>query len=1356
MYKRCLFCFWTILLLSSFSLIKGQDFDMPVFLNISTNDGLSQNSIIRIYQDSKGYIWLCTRDGLNKYNGIEFMIYRSVPGDSLSLSNSDITSIVEDSTGDLWIGTYNGLNRMNPYTGKCEHFYSSLDDTTISDNCIKHLYKDSHDNIWIGTTKGLEMYNPGTNDFSRIYTHGAVTWIVEDSFGNLCFANDKDGFFTYNIVSGLITNYPLNSNDKIYTLFEDSNKRLWAGMWSSGLKLFNRKTGHFDSVDLRYVHDDSFNHEQIGYIIELGTGNLLLASRGGLIVFDPEKQQCITHWNQKQQNLINNTVISLFKDKDQNIWVGHWTDGVDLYSPYHNQFKVHEDFGGLLRGKIGSVHSFLELDGNLWIGTDVGLIAYNRKENKYSLYPVEQEEVRYLYAENEHTIWVSTYKKGIYLFDTRLRRYTGKMPVKSNVHIHSISRDEEGNYWMGSFTNGRLLRYKPASGKVEDRFVQKGDSNLFSLINVQQVLADGDYIWAATRSDGLYRYNYITGMLDQYKFSAKDVSSISNNNVSTSFKDTQGRFWFGTFGGGLCRYLPESDSFERYNKENGLENEVVCGIAEDENGQIWVSTLKGISVLNLQSKKFRNYNNRNGYLLGEANRQAFIKTTDSAFFVGGSNRFLSFTTSSVLSNPLEPEVHIEEISILPLKERKFPNIISVTSNSVIELPYNKASFQIKFAALNYVYSNQNEYVYQLKGFDEDFCYPGHQNSATYTNIPPGKYTFIVKGANNDGVWNETPDEISIIIHPPLWKTWWAYVLYLLIFLSLLYIFVRHIKIEERLKNTIRIKQIEQQSIEENHQLRMRLFTNFSHELRTPLTLIISPVEDMLRRSDLSEEYVTTFNLIKRNCDRLLWLVNQLLDFRKIESGKMTLKVYNDDLKSFIQEIVVAFQELSRRKEIGLTFKYNADADRIWYDPVLLEKVFFNLLSNALKFTQKGDSILVNVEQLTALTVAERYQIEGDDDFVLITVYDNGVAIAPEDLKNIFDPFYQSNNHETPVYGSGIGLNLCKSIVELHKGVIWAGSDGIKGSTFYVLLRCGNAHFSPADMGTECLGTEHIWMKELKVDEAEFQESETSVSVNDKQKPTILVIEDNTDLRHYISSLLKQNYNVIEESNGTDGLQKAVEDIPDLILSDIMMPGINGLELCRHIKQTMATSHIPVILITAKAAICQVKEGFEIGANDYILKPFDAELLLTRVRNILAYTDTLRQRFSKQFILSTGELDTKGDNDQFIENLMAYVRENISNPDLSVEELSKKMNISRVQLYRKVKAMTDMSPMKLLNDLRLKIAAEYLRNGSTNVSEVCYKVGFNDLSHFGKCFKSMYGVAPKAYIQQYGKNVKIDD
>lgn len=294
------------------------------------------------------------------------------------------------------------------------------------------------------------------------------------------------------------------------------------------------------------------------------------------------------------------------------------------------------------------------------------------------------------------------------------------------------------------------------------------------------------------------------------------------------------------------------------------------------------------------------------------------------------------------------------------------------------------------------------------------------------------------------------------------------------------------------------------------------------------------------------------------------------------------------------------------------------------------------------------------------------------------------------------------------------------------------------------------------MDTERLDTEHSWVKELKIDEAEYQESETLTSVNNKQKPTILVIEDNTDLRHYISSLLIQSYNVIEESNGTDGLQRAVEDIPDLILSDIMMPGINGLELCRHIKQTVATSHIPVILITAKAAICQVKEGFEIGANDYIVKPFDAELLLTRVRNILAYTDTLRQRFSKQFILSTGELDTKGDNDQFIENLMAYVRENISNPDLSVEELSKKMNISRVQLYRKVKAMTDMSPMKLLNDLRLKIAAEYLRNGSTNVSEVCYKVGFNDLSHFGKCFKSMYGIAPKAYIRQYGKAAEIDE
>lgn len=1343
----------TFLFFSLFPL-SGQNYDAPTFQNISTKDGLSQNSIIRIYQDSKGYMWLCTRDGLNKYNGMEFDIYRSIPGDSLSLSNSDITSIVEDAGGDIWIGTYNGLNRMNPYTKKCVHFYISPSDRTISDNCIKHLYKDSHQNIWVGTTKGLDIYHPQTNDFSHVYTHGAVTWITEDGFGNLCFVNDKEGFFTYNIVSGLITNYPLPPNDVIYTLFEDSKKRLWAGMWSSGLKLFNRETGNFESVDLQYIHSNSFNHEQIGYIVENENGNLLLASRGGLIVFDPEKRQCIKHLSQKQQNLINNTVISLFKDKDQNIWVGHWMEGLDLYSPYHNQFAIYNDFSDLLKDKIGSIHSFLEQDGYLWMGTDIGLIAYDRKSKRYSLYPMEQEEIRYLYAKDQHTLWVSTYKKGIYAFDTRMKKYIGRIPVKSNVHIHSISCDGNGHYWLGSFTNGKLLRYNPTSGRVDDKFVVKGTLQAFAPLNVQQVLVDGTSVWVATRSDGLYHYNYMTNELKQYHFSAHDPASISNNHVSSIFRDMQGRFWFGTFGGGLCRYLPESNSFERYNQRNGLDNEVVCGIEEDENHQIWISTLKGVSVLNLQTGKFRNYNNKNGYLLGEANRQAFIKTTDNTFFVGGSNQFLSFTTSSLLSNPIKPNVHIEEIITLPLKNRASDNVIPIVSKSVIELPYNKASFQIKFAALNYVYSNQNEYVYQLKGFDEGFNYPSHQNSATYTNIPPGKYTFMVKGANNDGVWSDIPDEVTIIIHPPLWKTWWAYMIYLSLFLGLLYVFVRHVKIEERLKNTIKIKQIEQQSIEENHQLRMRLFTNFSHELRTPLTLIISPIEEMMRRSDLSGESIAAFRLIKKNCDRLLWLVNQLLDFRKIESGKMKLKACNDDLKEFTQEIIVAFQELSRRKEIELTFKYNAETTEFWYDPILLEKLFFNLLSNALKFTQKGDSILVNIDQLTALQVMERYHIRGDHDFILITVYDNGVAIEPEDLKNIFDPFYQSGNHEAPFYGSGIGLNLCKSIVELHKGSIWAGSDGIKGSTFYILLPCGNSHLNKEERSPDGKRVDGLLAEEMIQTDFEPRDADLETHLINKQTPTILVVEDHTDLRHYITSLLSRTYNVIEESNGTSGFQRALDEIPDLILSDIMMPGLNGLELCRKVKQTMSTSHIPVILITAKAGIYQIKEGFEIGANDYIVKPFDAEFLLTRVRNILAYADTLRQRFSKQFILSTGELDTKGENDLFIEYLMAYVRENISNPDLNVEELSRKMNISRVQLYRKVKALTDMSPMRLLSDLRLKIAAEYFRNGNLNVSEVCYKVGFNDLSHFGKCFKSMYGIAPKAYVLQFGKSSKM--
>lgn len=1331
------------------------------FLNLSVKDGLSQNTIIRIFQDSKDYMWFCTRDGLNKYNGTGFEIYRNIPEDSTSISSSDITTIAETKDGYLWVGTHYGLNRMDPVTRKFTRYYPKKSSKCISDFIIKHLYVDSKDQLWIATTSGLDIYDRAQNCFRHITQGKPIVWLTEDSYGNLCFT-DGDQLSFYNYSTQKITSYPYNEKDNIYHIYEDSKKNLWIGTTYSGLKRFDRSNHQFISVNLGINNGTNFNNEQIGYIVEDESRNLLLASRSGILVYNNALNQCIAHIVQTGEigSLSDNTVIALYKDHNENIWVGTWVGGVDYYSHFSNNFQFHVARKDITR-PVYNYNSFIEWKNRIWIGTNDGLIEYSPNNEQYifhsstSTHSVRKEEVKYVQLLNSKDLYISIFGGDLYVIHPKgslvktLQQYNG-------AYLRDMEKDSIGNIWLASHTNDLLTLFNTQTNSLRNHFPIKGKKHPKQFVNVQDVLIDSDsIIWIGTRNNGLYKYNYRTYDIEQYQANLQK-GSLTNNNISVIFKDSHNELWIGTYGGGVCHLNRSTNQFEVFDERNGLNNKAVCGILEDNANNIWLTTQGGISCLNREDSIFINYTHTNGLPLQEINMHACLKSLEGTFYVGGSNGFITFRPQYLKKNPYIPKMAITDFKIWNNDTKETDNpLYLIETNNKITLKYNQSQFSISYAALNYIFPHTNQYAYQLEGFDKEWNYVKNATTANYTNIPPGKYIFHVKGSNNDGIWNETGISFIIIITPPFWATWWAYMIYIILSLFLLWFILNYFITKERLENSIRIKQIEQQNLKENHQLRIRLFTNFSHELRTPLTLIIGPLNNLLSDNNIPSQIVSSLNLIQKNANRLLLLVNQLMDFRKLESGNMKLKVSQGNFKMFINEIFIAFQELAKQRNIRLSLNYAVDKPDLWYNNDLLEKVLFNLLSNAFRHTRNDGEISIDVRkwELPAATkkYGERFNCLATDtkEILEIKVRDTGHGIAAEELNKIFDPFYQANNYEVnTVYGTGIGLNLTKGIVELHKGTIWAESKEGEGSIFRIFLPLGDKHLQEGEKVVYFNEVGNLNSDLIKPNFLSNVENESLTE--DRKQPskryTILIIEDNQDVRFYIKSQLKNKFSIKEAENGLEGKEQAIHIIPDLIICDIMMPGMNGIDVCKILKEDLRTSHIPIVLLTARVTIPQIKEGLQHGADDYITKPFNAELLQTRIENLILNRKKLREAFSKRILVEDNTTPTEKTSidERFLMKVHKYIMENIDDPELSIENLAEEIGMSRTQLYRKIKAITGISPQKLLLDIRLKTAASCLKDEGLNVSETCARVGFSDPSYFSKRFKAFYNISPSEY------------
>lgn len=870
--------------------------------------------------------------------------------------------------------------------------------------------------------------------------------------------------------------------------------------------------------------------------------------------------------------------------------------------------------------------------------------------------------------------------------------------------------------------------------------------------NVRCILEEEDGVFLlGSTAEGLLRFDTHKKQLTKYSNEASvEKYRIPNNYISAIVRTKSGEIWVSTYGGGIFQ-LDESKAIRRImTVREGLLDNNICTLVESSDQRLWMSTVNGLIMFDPAKDEVRNYHRHNGIDIREFTLHSGIALPDGSLCFAGSNGFVTFHVEAMDKNNNIPPVVLEQLSVNnhPVKVGDESAILDKVLDGMetIRLAYNENNFSITYQALNYIYATQNQYAYKLEGYDTDWNYVGERNSAFYTNLSPGKYVFRVKASNNDGVWNEEGRSLAIVVQPPLWRTWYAYLFYVIALAAIIYGILYYVNIKRNLEAGLKMKQLEKQKQEEFHQAKIRLFTNFSHELRTPLMLIITPFEELVKRVDIPAELHDKLSIIYKNAQKLLLLVNQLMDLHKNQAGSMDLKVSEGDICEYIKEIYYAFNQIALTNEVKFTLNCTPKTINGWFDKSLLEKVVFNLLSNAFKYTASGESVLMEVSEVT-LKELDPKRIDGlykdeNSQYVILKVKDSGKGIEEGEADKIFTPFYQiPETSGINLSGTGIGLSLVYTIVQLHRGVIYVDHTETKGACFVVILPVSRSAFSE----------EQIESREIdKIAEITNTE-DISVSLpvtenKDQPKYKILLVEDDKDVRDYLKKSLEAEYIVIEAADGVRAYEKVVQDFPDLVLSDIMMPKRDGLELCTMIKNDIRIGHIPVILMTARSMVVHIKEGFQAGADDYIVKPFNMDVLQTRIRSLLASREQLKKLYGKRFSPDVMGIEVKSADERFSQKLFDVIEKNISNEKLDVELLCTEIGISRANLYRKLKSITELSPMELIRNKRLEMAAKLLKESEMNVSEIASHLGFNSHSYFSNSFKAFYGCTPTEFVQ----------
>ncbi|MDR2147947.1 MAG: response regulator [Tannerella sp.] len=1356
MKKRLLFILLSVVFMR-FMPVSGQD-RLLYLDNLSVKDGLSQISVLSIYEDSEGYMWFGTRNGVNKYDGYKFTVFQEFDG---AISDNHITCITEAADSCLWIATRRGLNRYDRLQNTFTQYFHQPDDTlSLSDNIIYYLLNDSKGNLWIGTDAGINLYVKETGRFRRnaipgIPDHSKIYALAEDGDGRLWIGTDS-GLYVHDSETAelrFFNHRPGDDNsltsNRISALFCDSGGWIWVGIYPFGICRYNPGQENF----IRYSEKNGLNSSNIRCFTEDRDKRLLVGTFDGLNVYDPQNDRFDNLYGSSKNSEVkvsNFSIYSLHCDRAGTVWIGTYSGGVSRYNPVTQRFQLYDP--GMQGQKIvGIVGPILEDPDGLWIGTEGGgLVFYDRFTKKYTDYFLpgatprsNSRNIVKSLLKIDNQLLIGTTRQIVYRFDIARKKFEETISVPWGSIYYALVYDDEQKLWIGG-TSIEALGYRKPDGQFVHPVPLAG-GEVFSPVNVRSVLMYSPGVfYIATDGQGLYSLDERQGILRQWRNVPGDTASLCMNRIYSMIKDRNGFIWVSTPGGGIGKLNPETGTFRNYNRSHGLGSNTVHTLLEDRNGHLWMSTSAGISGFDPVNEVFTNYHRNNGVEISEFTPGSGVVTSGNEVVFGGNEGFIIFRPEELKGNTYIPPVVITGLSVnnepvgSPGKYRSTP----------LKLNYKQSNFTIEYSALNYIFSSQNQYAYKLEGFDREWNYAGNRREAYYTNIQPGNYTFRVKGSNNDGVWNEQGTWIHIRIKSPPWDTWWAWTLYILTALTIIALIVRYARVKTRLENNIRIKQIEQENLEELHQTKIKLFTGFAHELRTPLTLIISPLEDILQHQyRLQPGLQNTLMLMRRNTERLLTTVNQLMDFRKKESGHLQIKAARGNLTKFVNEIVLAFSELARSRNIHLVFDGTILEKQLWYDRNLLEKVIFNLLSNAFKNTPDGGTVRVALHPVTCDMIRsaypERFDCKDNTPYVLLEVEDNGTGIPETELEKIFEPFYQVYRKDTVshLFGTGLGLNFSKGVIELHHGVIWADNKkNEKGAVFRIVLPAGKEHLSENELELDYKNSEDVSFYTVQdMRETVTDTADGAGSTNNKY--TVLIAEDNYDVRNYVKSHISRYYRVLEAGNGKEAFDLTVEHLPDLVVSDIMMPEMDGVELCRLIKDDIRTGHIPVILLTARITVLQIQEGFEKGADDYITKPFNAGLLLTRIRNLIESREKLKKLFGHSYSSLFPELPTSSVDSRFMDSIYTFIMERLSESEINMNEFYREIGMSRSAFYRKLKSLSDLSPVDLIRNTRMQFASKYLKETDLTISEIAYKVGFTSPSYFTKTFKSYFNQSP---------------
>jgi ligand-binding sensor domain-containing protein/signal transduction histidine kinase/DNA-binding response OmpR family regulator len=1328
----------------------AQEGKSVLFSHINTDNGLSGSAVNCILKDKYGFLWFGTEDGLNKYDGYKFKVFRNKTGNDKTIPSNGINCLFEDKAGEVWIGTSAGVKK-----------YNRNDDsfTPYEGGATKHFFEGSDGTFWVSTYNGLKvldrkagkLISPGfkKDQFSAIENFN-TSCVYEDSHKNLWVGTSSKGLFLLNKKSGKIRKIecspkPSDSNNWINTISEDKKGFFWIGT-NNGLYALS----YLNDTLVKYRTDIKIPDQlKTGIITSICINKdhtIWVGKIRGLVLFNPLDGTCKNFQKDKydEQSLSHNHIQSLYLDDRDILWVGTLGGGINKYDKNQSAFSRHQIYTSENPNLISNVVTSFEEDssGNIWIGTEEGglflweinnnrFVPFNpgSKSNYFPSYTILALKL----SRNKERLWVGTDDKGVIELNTRTKstRFfnTENGKLKSNS-ISSIIEDRNGRLWIGTNGGGISILSNTAKTEVETDTIAP-----FASFRTLFEDADGS-IWIS----GYYGVQIYNPSLKSFTPISPDNSDIDWT-INCIFQDSENRIWLGTSVKGLQLVDKATKEIITFSEAQGLANNIVNSIVEDHQGYLWIGTSKGISRFDPRKRIFKNYTREDGLQSNVTKDARYINSKGRIFF-GGIEGFTTFYPQENKINSGIPPVVITDFQLagksLPVEMYNQQSKDSDTSRQ-ITLSYDQSDFSIEFAALNFTVPEKNQYAYMLGGFNKDWNYIGYERKATYTNLNPGEYIFRVIGSNNDGVWNKKGTSLKIIINPPFWKTRLAYILYLLIIAGILYYIYKEIKARERLKNEILFQKLTAEKMEELNQMKLNFFTNISHELRTPLSLIIDPVRKIITEEISVSQTKALGNLVFKNATRLSNLVNQLLDFRRF-SGQYKLQAQHINLVEAIKEICQAFEERAKEREIKFDLNFNTAFKDAWMDIDKLEKILSNLISNAFKFTPNGGKIQVLVS--TFIEKNEKRSLE-------IRVKDTGPGVPQAYKQKIFDLFFQvEGTTHYDMESSGIGLSLTKELVLLHGGEIREEGKQGEGALFVVKLPLQENIYSSEE--TEPAGIETL-KEESFINNSE--DGSKIITDNLSEVPIILVVEDNQELREYIAGDVLSKYHVEQAVNGVEGFEKASAIIPDLIISDIMMPGGDGIEFCGKLKTDEKTSHIPVILLTAKQTDENKIKGYRTGADAYVSKPFNSKLLNTQVENLLESRKRLRALFSKVETRHPAEAAITDIDKEFLKKAEKVVLDNISDVQFNLESFAEKLKMNRQQSYRKLKAISDQAPHEFIMNIRLRKAVELLLAGGLNVSEVGYAVGFSEPAHFTRTFTKAYGKSPKKYISDMLNGLK---